>query len=157
MIPRTLYNVGPQGALQITDENAFRQWVGQNVATRFTNHCITHADLLVGTRRHEHEETQRSHRANCLKALRALEPVKFAEVLVRVPGATLDFGREIQSRVSSIVGVAREHFVVDEDATRSSNSIQRVAGQQIPDCNADTSGTMIGPVWNPATNRMLGN
>lgn len=157
VIPRNLYNIGLQGALQIPDENAFRQWVGQNVATTFTGHCITQADLLTGTRRHEHQDPQRSHRANCLKALRALEPAKFAEALVRVPGASLDFGTEVQARITAILSVGREHYVVDEDATRSANAIRQVGGEHIPDCNADANGTTIAPVWNPTAHRQLGN
>lgn len=157
VIPRNLYDVGPQGAVQEKTPGAIANHFGIGAGQTFTisNHCIDQARLLAGTKRHESEDTDKSHKTNCLRALRALEPVVFAEALVKLPGETLNFRTTFQARVNLVVGVSSTHDVVDEAATRTAHAVQFVSGQQIEHVNADASGTLIGPVWNPTTNSQL--
>jgi hypothetical protein len=157
VIPSHLYTVvGPEGRIQINNQTAFQSWAGQAAQYRWSNECIGAADLLTGTRRHEHNHPNgRSHKENCLKAYRALEPVVFAEQLVKLPGATLDFRQTYQSRIQLVINVGTTHDIVDEAQTRQNNSLQYVAGQSIPDVNADANGTRIAPVWNPSANNYL--
>lgn len=157
VIPRQYYSVGAQGAITITNMAGFQAWEGTQGATsyRFSAHCIALTSLQTGTRRHEHTHPDKSHKANCLKALRALDPVRYAEALVKIPGQTLNFHSLVQDRVRLVVAAAPTHDVVDESRSRASNSLEFIPGQHIPDCNADPNGALIAPVWNPTANAEL--
>ncbi len=157
VIPSNFYTViGPEGAIRIVDENAFQTWAGPAPTYSFSNECISTAALLAGTRRHEHNHpTGKSHKENCLKARRALEPVTFAEQLVKVPEEQLNFSQTFQSRVQMVIDAAPTHNIVDEAQTRANNSLQYVSGQTIPDVNADANGSRIAAAWNPSINNYL--
>ena len=121
-----------------------------------TAHCITQVALLAGTRRHESGDPDRSHKANCLKALRALNPGIFAEAVVQLPDEKLDFKQTIEGRVQIVAGTAAStHQIVDEAKSKSSQSLVFVANKSIPDVNMDTSDQKIGPAWDPAVNAEL--
>lgn len=161
VIPRNLYTVGAGGVITLTNLTAFSAHfdIRPGVQYEASPHCIDQPRLLAGTRRHESEATDgRSHKGNCLKALRALEPVKFAEALVQLPGAQVDFQNLIQGRVDLVRGeeVWNTHQVIDEARTRTDQQV-RYTGQTILDCNAADAGQLIGPVWNPVTNSRLTN
>lgn len=158
VIPRNLYDVGKQGAITIKDTKAFSAALNIQPGETFNNtaHCITQAALLVGTRRHESGDPDRSHKANCLKALRALNPGVFAEALVRLPGEKLDFQQTIDTRVTIVNDTASStHQVVDEAKSKSSQSLVFVAGKSIPDVNMDAKDQLIGPAWDPGVNKEL--
>jgi len=158
VIPRNLYDVGKQGAITIKDKPAFDAALNIQPGDTFhnTNHCITQAALLAGTRRHEAGDPDRSHKANCLRALRALDPGVFAEALVRLPGANLDFQQTIDARVQTVRDTAAStHSVVDEAKSKSSQSLVFVAGKSIPEVNMDANDQLIGPAWDPAANAEL--
>jgi hypothetical protein len=156
IIPRNLYTVGAGGAITQTPPDSIATHFGITGTFMFTPHMIDQPRLLSGTRRHEFEDPgQISHKGNCLKALRALEPVQFAEALVRVPGASLNFNTLFQARLTMVSNVAPTHNVVDEAQTKTDHQVRFIAGQQILDVNADNSGNLIGPVWNPTTDQML--
>jgi hypothetical protein len=158
VIPRNLYSVGQGGAITITNKSAFDAAMNLQPGDTFKNtgHCITQPALLAGTRRHEAGDPDRSHKANCLKALRALDPGLFAEALVRLPGATLDFQQTIDTRVKIVNDTAAStHSVVDEAQSKSSQILVFVAGKSIPDVNMDANDQLIGPAWDPTVNAEL--
>lgn len=157
VIPTNLYTVvGPEGAIRITNESAFRAWAGAAPQYRFSSECISAAALLAGTRRHEfNHPAGRSHKENCLKARRALDPAKFAEQLVKVPGGQLNFQQKFGERRQRVIDAAATHNIVDEPQTRNNHELRFVSGQTIPDVNADANGSRIAPAWNPSTNNYL--
>jgi hypothetical protein len=158
VIPRNLYDVGKQGAITIKDKKAFDVAFNLQAGDTFKNtgHCITQTALLAGTRRHESGDPDRSHKANCLKALRALDPGVFAEALVQLPDENLDFKKTIDGRVTIVVDTASAtHQVVDEAKSKSSQNLVFVAGKNIPDVNMDANDQPIGPAWDPAANAQL--
>ena len=158
VVPGNLYTVGAQGLVNITNITAFSQAmnIGPGVQFRISGHCIDQPRLLAGTRRHEFQDATASHKANCLKARRALDPVRFAEGLVRVPGgAALNFRQLFQARINAIMSAAPTHDVDDETATQAAHAVRFIAGRSILGVNSDNNGTLIGPVWNPATNSQL--
>ncbi len=158
VIPHSLYTAGAGGQITQTPANSIPNHFGITGNYFFFPHCIDQTRLLAGTRRHEFEDplpNARSHKGNCLRALRALEPVKFAEALVGVPGVTLNFRALFSARVHLVAGVAATHDIVDERQTRSDNAVRFVAGATILGVNVDNSGAPIGPAWNPLTNSPL--
>jgi len=160
VIPRNLYTVGAGGTISETTPGAVGSYfnIAPGVRYMMSPHCIDQTKLLSGTRRHEFEDPapgERSHKGNCLKALRALDPIKFAEGLVRLPGTALDFRSQIQARISAVMSVAATHDIVDEAQTQTDHIVRFVAGQQILGVNLDNAGNLIGPVWNPTTNTQL--
>jgi hypothetical protein len=158
VIPRNLYTVGVAGSVTITNDAGLRTHfnLSPQAFYGFTDHCIDHAHLLAGIRRHEHNHPQdKSHKGNSLKALRALDPKAFVEPLIQLPGATVDFGAVFQARIQLVIDAGDIHDIVDEPATRAAGSLQFVAGGSIPGVNADVSGNTIGPVWDPANNSFL--
>jgi hypothetical protein len=159
VIPRSLYAVGPGGAITETSPGAIAAHFGLTSGGTTSAHCIDQPRLLSGTNRHEFADpppAAKSHKGNCLKALRALEPVKFAEALVNLPGGSLNFANLVQARVNIVVGVAATHNVVDEAQTQASGALAFTA-DTILDVNDDNTGAPIGPVWNPTTNSELHN
>ena len=167
VIPHDYYTVGPEGVITITNTNLeeFSQWA--NIATDqdygTSNHCIDLPRLQTGTRRHESGDPARSHRANCIMAMRALDPIRYIEELVKLPGHQLHFGTLYAARVTLVVSVEDQtnhdlpHKVLDEAQTRSRNELVFSSTDRIPDVNDDANGTLIGPVWNPIMNRQLTN
>ena len=157
VIPRNLYTVGAGGAITETPANSIATHFGITGNYMFFPHCIDQPRLLSGTRRHEFEDPPllaKSRKGNCLKALRALDPVKFAEALVNLPGGSLNLARSFQTRVTLVSSVAATHSVVDEAQTRASNTLSFTA-DTILGVNSDNSGALIGPAWNPSTNSQL--
>jgi len=114
--------------------------------------CIQPADLLAGTRNHEHLGPV-SHKQNCLRALRALEPAVFIEAFIQAPGKSVNFNALLNNRMTQVTNAAPTHNEVDEAATRTAGTLKFVAGSQIPVVNI-TGGTVLS-VWNPATNSPL--
>jgi hypothetical protein len=78
-------DVGKKGAITIKDKKAFDAAFNLQAGDTFkdSGHCITQVALLAGTRPLESGDPDRSHKANCLKALRALDPGVFAEAVVQ--------------------------------------------------------------------------
>lgn len=158
VIPSNLYTVGAGGAITETSPGAIATHFGLTGGGSTSAHCIDQASLLAGTRRHEHADAGGlSHKGNCLKALRALDPVAFAEALVKVPGASLNFATAFSNRVTLVANAGPTHDIIDEAQTQADHVLRFVAGQEILGVNMDNTGALIGPVWNPTTNRMLGN
>jgi hypothetical protein len=159
VIPSHLYTKGAGGAITETSPGAVGAHFGITGSYMMSAHCIDQPTLLAGTRRHESEDPPppaKSHKGNCLKALRALEPVKFAEALVKLPGgAALNFGQLFQDRLNLVAGVAATHDIVDEAQTRTDHAIRLIAGQAILGVNLNSSGALVGPAWNPTTNSEL--
>jgi hypothetical protein len=161
VIPSKLYTVSPGGG------GAFTENTPGAIAKNFgitgdwksdSGQCIDQPALLAGTRRHESEAPDgKSHKGNCLKALRALDPVKFAEALVKLPAGTLNFQHKIHNRAQLVVTAAKTHDIVDENQTRDSNVLVFVPGATIFPVNADDNGAIIGSIWNPTTSTVLGN
>jgi hypothetical protein len=87
--------------------------------------------------------------------LRALDPIKFAEALVKLPSDTLDFRQQVQDRIDLVLSAADTHDIIDQAQTAIDHALAFVAGQTILDVNVDNSGNTIGPVWNPTTNSEL--
>ncbi|MEM9224039.1 MAG: hypothetical protein AAGB11_16785 [Pseudomonadota bacterium] len=160
VIPRNLYSVGAGGTITETPAGSVGAHFNISGSYTMSPHCIDQPTLLSGTRRHEFEDPapdEKSHKGNCLKALRALEPVKYAEALVQVPSAQLNFSQLFRDRITAVANVAATHDIVDEAQTAANHSVTLVSGQSIIDVNADSSGNLIGPVWNPTTNAQLTN
>jgi hypothetical protein len=158
VIPTNLYTVGAGGAITETSPGAIATFFNLPNGGQTTGHCIDQPRLLAGTRRHESADPGGlSHKGNCLKALRALEPVVFIEALVKVPGATINFATAFTNRVTQVANAGPTHDIIDETQTAADGVLRFVAGQEILGVNMDNSGALIGPVWNPTTNRMLGN
>ena len=157
-IPSNLYTVGAGGAITETTPGAIANHFGLTNGGQVTAHCIDQVRLLAGTRRHESTDTGGlSHKGNCLKAFRALEPVAFIEAMVKVPGGTVDFTTAFRNRVTQVANAGPTHDIIDEAQTRADGVLRFVAGQEILGVNMDNSNALIGPVWNPTTKRMLGN
>jgi hypothetical protein len=163
-IPRNLYTVGAGGAITISNNDAFAAWMlgrplrpGESWNARTSGHCIDQARLLAGTRRHEYRDPDKSHKQNCLKARRALDPVRFSEALVQLPGASINLRNTFQARVQAVASAGPTHDVVDEDETRKANALRFKAGQTILGVNFDDTGTLIGPVWNPTRQAEMTN
>ncbi|MFN7923846.1 MAG: hypothetical protein U0Q16_27335 [Bryobacteraceae bacterium] len=160
VIPRQFYSVGAAGAITITDEPGLRTHFNlPTQAFSFTAHCISPADLLTGVQNHEYNHpNDKSHKGNCLKALRALEPVTFIEQTLVLPGVTgVDIQQRFRDRIQTVINAAGTHNIVDESQTQTDHVLRFVANDQIPAVNADSSGALIGPVWNPTTNTQLSN
>jgi len=116
--------------------------------------CISAAELLAGTRTHEHLG-RISHKQNCLRALRALDPKHFMESFVHVPGApAVNFQPLMQARVTEVFNARATHNEVDESATRTAGALRFVTGSQIPVVNLSSTGSVLA-VWNPTTNAPL--
>ncbi len=159
VIPSNLYTVGTSGAITQTPADSIATHFGITGNFNVSPQCIGQPALLAGTRRHESEDPPpgaASHKGNCLKALRALDPVKFAEALAEPPGASVNFNALMPERVNLVVSVAATHSVVDEATTLTAQAL-RFASGSILDVNANAAGTVIGPVWNPVANAQLTN
>ncbi len=164
VIPPAQYTVGSGGKITIKDNDKFAEWIlgrplkpGESWSAQTSGHCIDQAKLLSGTRRHEYKDADKSHKQNCLKARRALDPIKFGESLVQLPGATIKFTDTLQARANAIINAAPTHDVVDESATRAANALKFKAGLKILGVNLDDTGNVIGPVWNPTRQAELTN
>jgi len=162
VIPSHLYTAGPSGKITIKDNDAFAAWMlgrplkpGESWSGKMSGHCIDQSRLLAGTQRHEYKDPDKSHKQNCLKARRALDPIKFAEALVQLPGKTINFLNLVNSRATAIINAAPTHDVVDETETRKAGALKFKAGEQILGVNLDSTGTVIGPAWNPTANAEL--
>jgi hypothetical protein len=166
VIPRNLYDIVPSGAgesgtnIKIPDKAAMLTALGfpADASLKFTGHCATQAAILSSTRQHEFGDAERSHKANCLKALRALDPWGVAEALVLLPGQSLnDLSTLIMKRIKLVLKAANsddppqgiDHKVIDEAATRKAQDLVFAAGEQVPD--------IIGPVWDPTVNALVTN
>ncbi len=116
--------------------------------------CISAADLLAGTRGHEHLGPI-SHKQNCLRALSALDPAAFIEGFIQGPTApAINFTNLFNGRVTQVASVAPTHNEVDQAATRSAGALRFVSGSHLPVVNLSSGGTVL-TVWNPATNSPL--
>jgi hypothetical protein len=160
VIPRNLYTIGTSGAITEVTPGAVGSHFGiaAGVSYMMSPHCIDPTRLLAGTRRHEFEDpapAEQSHKGNCVKALRALDPVKFAEGQVAAPGGTLNFTNQFQARIKAVNSVSATHDVVDEAQTQTDQMPRFIAGKQILGVNSDNTGNLIGPAWNPMTNSQL--
>jgi hypothetical protein len=113
---------------------------------------IDPAKLLAGTRRHEYRDPDASHKANCLKARRALEPVAFIESEVKMPGLKDDLATLFKERIQAVIDAGSTHKVVDEDKTRTSGSLTFKANQEILGVNVDNNGNRLGSVFDPKLN-----
>jgi hypothetical protein len=158
-IPSGFYSVGAGGAITITDMPGFQAHfsIPPGGSFSFTALCVPQPDLLAGTRRHEFDHPQqKSHKGNCLKALRALEPRVFLEAQVGLPGgATVNHTTLFTNRSKAVLDVGPTHKIVDEAATKTAGTVQFVTGDSIPMINADANGAIQGSIWNPATNSEL--
>lgn len=159
VIPRNLYDIDTNnaGAIKIKNDATFRTALGLKTTDSFsfTAHCISQTALLAGTRRHESGDPDRSHKANCLKALRALDPGILAEALVQLPGKQLNFLNLITVRNNLVISAAATHNVVDENKSRASQNLEFIPNKQIPGVNVDASDKLIGPAWDPKLNAEL--
>jgi hypothetical protein len=157
LIPSGFYSVGTGGAITITDMPGFLAHFSITGAFRFTARCVPQPELLAGTRRHEFDHPkQKSHKGNCLKALRALEPRVFIEVQVGLPGgSTVNHTTLFNDRSKAVVDVGPIHTIVDEAATKAAGAVKLVTGDSIPMINADANGAILGSIWNPTTNAEL--
>ena len=159
VIPSNLYTKGAGGAITETPPGAVGAHFSITGQYMMSPHMIDQPTLLAGTRRHESEDpppAAKSHKGNCLRARRALDPVKFAEALVKLPGgAALNFGQLFQNRIALVISAAATHDIVDEAQTEANNALRFVAGQTIIGVNSNSSGNLVAPVWNPTANQML--
>lgn len=119
---------------------------------------ILHADLLTFTRRHEYAgdgNSNHSHRSNFQKAVRALDPKRYAESLVSKPKSTDDLAQMIKKRADITVSdeVLKDHYVIDEAATKKDETVRYVSGEEIFDLNKDDKGKFAGNVWDPSTEK----
>jgi hypothetical protein len=128
---------------------------GEGWSAKTSGHCIDQTRLLAGTQRHEYKDPDKSHKQNCLKARRALDPIKFAEALVQLPGKTINFLNLVNARATAVINAAPTHDVVDETETRKAGALKFKSGEKILGVNSDNTGTVIGPVWNPTANAEL--
>jgi hypothetical protein len=113
---------------------------------------IDPAKLLAGTRRHEYRDPDASHKANCLKARRALEPVGFIEAEVKMPGLKDDLAALFKERIQAVIDAGSTHKVVDEAKTKTSGSLTFKANQEILGVNVDDNGNRLGNVFDPKRN-----
>jgi hypothetical protein len=162
VIPSHLYTVGAGGKITIKDNDAFAAWIlgrplkpGEGWSAKTSGHCIDQPRLLSGTQRHEYKDPDKSHKQNCLKARRALDPIKFGEALVQLPGKTINFLNLVNARVTAVINAAPIHDVIDETETQKAGALKFKAGEKILGVNSDGTGAVIGSVWNPTTNREL--
>ncbi len=160
VVPPSLYTVAASGAVHVPDRARLAAYLGvANLALlSVTDECISPADLLANVRTHEYTGPI-SHKENCLRALRALEPAVFTEALVDPPGGgTLNFRALLNNRIREVAGARlseeEAHKEVDESATRSAGAL-RWTSSEIPD--VDLVGGVHRTVWNPAANRRLTN
>ena len=83
-----------------------------------------------------------------------------------MPGVALNLAGLFQARINLVAGigannrvdpngVAATHNIIDEAQTRTDNALRFVSAATIFDVNADNSGALIGPAWNPSTNAQL--
>lgn len=157
LVPRNLYTVGAGGDITETSPGAIATHFGLSDAPDTTGHCIDQTRLLAFTRRHESTAADgRSHKENCLKALRALEPVVFIEAMVQVPGASVDFTTPFRERVHEVADARETHEVVDEAKTQE-DGVLRFTGKQILEVDVDDTGALAGPVWDPVNKKVLEN
>jgi hypothetical protein len=170
IIPRSLYDITPPnksntgGAIVFKDATlgAAQSALGLKPTDSISfgsGHCMPQTDLLDQTRKHEFAgPSDRSHRGNCQKALRALDPGVFAEALVQTPGPKLDFSALITAR-AALVASANDspnagHNVVDEPGSLKAQDLV-FTRETIPGVNQDDQGQKIGNVWDPVKNVIM--
>ncbi len=101
--------------------------------------------ILAGTRNHEYQHNTHSHRANFLKMMRALDPEKLIEDRVSAPGHTLNHADLLTTWRTEIL--RPNHEIVDEAASAEQEAFMET-GETMAGVNEDTSGTVLGSVWN---------
>lgn len=158
VIPRQFYSTNAAGVVTITKSAALLAHLGLtsgNGVSLLPKECISTSDLLQHVREHEHTHPSHlSHKSNCKKALRALEPAVFIEAFVDAPGGTINFDDAFGNRFQEVLNAGANHKIVDETATKTAGALRFVSGQSIPDVNLDSGGNSR-PVWNPASNSPL--
>ena len=155
-IPKKFYTKDSSGDITLTDKAGFLAHFSITGPFEFTAEAVSQAELLAGTRRHEfNHPSEKSHKGNALKALRALEPKVFIEAQVGFPAAPVNLTALFNTRVDAVSAAGPVHKIVDESATETAGALKFVTGEEIPDINADASGSLTGTVWNPAANREL--
>jgi hypothetical protein len=158
VIPKQFYSTNAAGVVSITNPAGLLAHLGLTTDPGISflpTECVSTADLLHHTREHEHtHRSGLSHKTNCKKALRALEPAVFIEAFVDAPGGAINFDDAFGNRFQEVLNAGVNHTIVDEVATKTAGALRFVAGQSIPNVNLDSGGNSR-PVWNPASNSPL--
>jgi hypothetical protein len=158
VIPKQFYSTNAAGVVSITNPAGLLAHLGLTTdpgISSLLKECVSTADLLHHTREHEHtHRSGLSHKTNCKKALRALEPAVFIEAFVDAPGGAINFDDAFGNRFQEVLNAGVNHTIVDEVATKTAGALRFVAGQSIPNVNLDSGGNSR-PVWNPASNSPL--
>jgi hypothetical protein len=158
IIPKRFYSTNAAGVINLTNSAGLLAHLGLTSSSGVTllpKECISAADLLQRAREHEHTHPSGlSHKSNCKKALRALEPAVFIEAFVDAPGGAINFDNAFGDRFQKVLNAAATHNIVDETATKTAGALRFVSGQSIPNVNLDSGGNSR-PVWNPASNSPL--
>lgn len=114
------------------------------------------ARILSGTQSHEYSHATHSHRANYRKMLSALDPQLKAEKLIFRPGASETYQTTISSWWTQIGNGMRSHKLVDESQSRTDERFVD-NGTDMAGVNQDTSGTLLGNVWNITGDAVMRN
>jgi hypothetical protein len=102
--------------------------------------------ILTGTRSHEYQHAQHSHRANFLAMVRALDPQRKIESTVSTPTQTVDFNSKIGTWVAEIL--KPNHELVDEPGSRAQEKFVSLPGVTMAGVNTDpATGNFLGSVW----------
>jgi hypothetical protein len=158
-------------AVEITDEGAVRQALGDDPATPYDGAisvAVSHngsfegsplmpdAAILAGTQSHEYAHGTHSHRANFVKMVRAVDPRRVLEKTVSAPGHAVNFNNKLTTLKNAIL--APDHEIVDETESRAAEAFVAMPGEEMAGVNTDPdTGDSLGAVWNIPSNRAMTN
>jgi hypothetical protein len=118
-------------------------------ATMYKYPRMKHADLLKYTQRHEYAGKKHSHRANLIKANKALDPRAYAESLISRPKKRLNLRRLFSNRLKLVQLAGRTHNLVHEQSTKREGNLKFEGTVDMHDINEDDNGVEVGKIWDP--------
>lgn len=157
-------NAGDSG-IEIRDEAAVRGALGIGEGEgydyelqprgRWSGAELMQSDaILAGTRSHEYQHGQHSHRANFLAMMRALDPQRKIESTVATPGHSVNFNTRISGWCDEIL--EPYHQLVNEEASREQGEFVALSGVEMADINEDPdTGVFLGAVWDITGDRSM--
>ena len=151
--------------ITITNDAAVRTALGINATQGYTftfqrlgswegYRLMLAAAILTGTRSHEYQHTQHSHRGNFHAMMRALDPQRKIESTVGTPSQRVNFNTRIRDWWAEIL--RPNHKLVDEATSRTQERFVALPGVSMAGVNTDpATGAFLGAVWDITGNQQM--